>query len=65
MHSRAKTNSDNHLICVMYDRLSLEDKLSDDLECAADAEVAAAVLPVRRRAASDPGRAAASSSLPS
>lgn len=32
MHSHAKTNEDNHLICVMYDRLSL-DKLSDDLEC--------------------------------
>lgn len=32
MHSHAKTNEDNHLICVMYDLLSL-DKLSDDLEC--------------------------------
>lgn len=33
MHSQAKTNSDNYLICMMYDLLSLDDKLSDDLEC--------------------------------
>lgn len=40
LHSRAKTNPDNHLICMMYDLLSLDDKLSDDLECLANTAAA-------------------------
>lgn len=45
VHSRAKTNSDNHLNRMMYDR-SLEDKSSDDLECPANTVVVIPVLSV-------------------
>lgn len=46
VHSRAKTNSDNHLIRVMYDQLSSGDKSSDDLECLAGLVVVIPELPV-------------------
>lgn len=47
MHSPAKTNLDNHLICMMYDPLFLEDESSDDLECPANTVVVILVLPVK------------------
>lgn len=43
---RAKNNPDNHLNCVMYDRLSLDNKLSGDVECLASRATVILVLPV-------------------
>lgn len=49
MHSRAKTNSDNHLIYVIYDWLSSEDESADDFgrDAFDSASVAIHELPVK------------------
>lgn len=39
---RAKTNPDSHLICVMHDLRSVDDKLSGNVECLAS--MAAVIL---------------------